>query len=529
VYAFELYEKHKDPNPIYFMLPFTCKQVEALAINNNDQFMIIQDTVLHLKFIDFGSTCMSHHKFSTNHIKEYGVSFGYDVGKILGLSFISSSLINFVVCHHKGLDFYKYDKSKKIPVNTRSIVYKTIGVWINPLKGVVVLSSSVNKGEMQFFQLNKSVKGTLFSVLPRDNSSVDTLKSAKKQLEPHVQDLYCEIPQLITKNFKLYIEELKTIKQKYKEHRIHKYFIGELYTKDVLVHYNQFKGTVSLYILNPGQIEKHEHIITLDPKIVYQVQIVDDMLLIYNTTSSLYTIYDIESESKLVLPLYDKAKLDLSHSSLYAGDYTLEAETRKTDPYVIINSAFEVNSIIEDPEDNIGPYINARIELNFNLMNDTKECESLKVLKEVKEVKEYKRFSINNCVSLDTNLLYHIENKGFFMYEFNKKKYLSEVKKKVVGLMNLMRRANSKELILNLLVKFIEQRESLSKIYKVFNKMNTALNVEEGGNRWESHEVRRITGVMSKQFYLKTNNITIYSSKTNKNAFFITVHLYLTY
>ena len=532
VYAFELYEKNKDANPIYFMLPFSCKQIEALSISSNDQFMILQDTPLHLNFIDFGPTHIVHYKLSTNHIKEYGISFGPDAGKILGLSFIPSNFVDFIVCHQKGLDLYKYDKSKNTPVNTRTITYKTIGLWINPLKGVIVLSSSVNRGEMQFFQLGKSVKGTTFFLLPKDSFSLDILKSTKKRSEPQTQDLYFEIPQLITKNFKLYVEELKAIKQKYKGYKIHKYFIGELYSKDVLIYYNQSKGIISLYTLNPGQAEKHEHIITLDPRIPYQVQIMDDMMLVYNMLSSLYTIYDPEAEHKLTLPLYDKAKLDLSCSSLYAGDYTIEEDTCdcKTDQYMIINSGFQVNNIVEESEDSIRPYINARVKVKLSFMNDVKKCEHVDTLKKVKGAKEYIRFSINNCISLDSNLLYHIGNKGFFMYEFDRKKYLNEVKKKVIGLMDLMRRTTSKEVILDTIVKFIEERMSLSKLYKLFNRMNIPLNVKEtvnqGVNKLESHEVRRITGVMSKQSYLKSNYPTIYSSKTNKDTSFIKVHFH---
>eukprot|EP00826_Nyctotherus_ovalis_P056568 TRINITY_DN7665_c0_g1_i4.p1 TRINITY_DN7665_c0_g1~~TRINITY_DN7665_c0_g1_i4.p1 ORF type:complete len:476 (+),score=73.04 TRINITY_DN7665_c0_g1_i4:78-1505(+) len=469
------------------------------------------------------------YKLSTKHVKEYGISFPSEARKVLGLSFISSSQADFLVAHCKGLDLYRCDKSKKVPVNVKSVLYKTSRFLVNPLKGVAVLSSSANKGEMLFFQLGrnaKGVKGVAFTVQLREGSHSDAQKAAKKHPDAKTQDLHYEIPPPLTKNLKLYIEELKTIKQNCKDYKMHKYLLSELYSKDVLVHYNQSQGIIAIYTLNATQVERNECVINVDPEIVYRVHIVDDLLLVHNTTTFLYSIYDSEADHKLNIPLCEKAKVDLSHASLYAGDYLKRADTNKTEikPYVVLNPDFEFDDIAED-EDSISPYINTHIEVKFNLLNDGVNLKANLPLKESEELKTepLKSFSINGCIALDSNLLYHIENRRFFKYEFNKGKYLEEAKKKPAGLMDIMRRADSKDFVLAGIKQLIQQRVSLPKLYKLFKRMNAALTIKEISGQYSSHEVKRITDVLAKQVYHISSHTTVYSSKAMHEPSFLKV------
>jgi len=145
VYAFEMYDNTKDPNPVYFSLPATYKEIQALAISRGDQYMAIQDTLLHISFVYFGSPTLDINREKAQ-IKQANITFSPDKLKILGVSFVQSPAVDMLACHCKGLELYKFNKNLE---NIKTISYKSLGAWINPLEGIIILSSSSSKGEMQ--------------------------------------------------------------------------------------------------------------------------------------------------------------------------------------------------------------------------------------------------------------------------------------------------------------------------------------------------------------------------------------------
>eukprot|EP00826_Nyctotherus_ovalis_P059419 TRINITY_DN8260_c0_g1_i3.p1 TRINITY_DN8260_c0_g1~~TRINITY_DN8260_c0_g1_i3.p1 ORF type:complete len:384 (-),score=96.08 TRINITY_DN8260_c0_g1_i3:47-1198(-) len=327
VYAFEIYDKTKDSNPVYFMLPASYKQILVLAISRNDQFMAIQDTPLHINFIYFGQPTLDQ-KREAAQMRQASISLSADRVKVLGVSFVQFPAVDLVVCHCKGLELYKFKKNIE---NVKSIGYKTLGAWIDPLQGIIVLSSSATKGEMQTYHLKKdeakgkNIKGSGFSLMLRQADAPNTPKSEKKKRDEVAQKFYCEVPQLLTKNIHLYSEEIKALESKRQESfQIHKILFGQLYSKNVLVHYNQTQGIVHVYRFAGESVERSLNVLTLDPTINYEVQMADNLILVSNKSTSLFSTYDSKSMYKLKQPLFQNGKVDLSYADLYFCD-NLEA------------------------------------------------------------------------------------------------------------------------------------------------------------------------------------------------------------
>ncbi len=313
IYAFEPYNNERDSNPVYFRLPYKCKRADALTISHDDRYVAIQEGNLEVNFIEFGapSLVQAVQKKQTNGLpKESRVHISSSKGRILALSFIQSPYFNLILCHGKGLEIYKYVVDKKQLTSVKSMSFNTLDAWVNPISGVVVLSSSSTKGEMQTYSLRKdevklkSVKGASFVLALRQPDPPNTNKSDKQQRDTKAQKFYCEVSQLLTKNIKLYNEELKVVAKRRQEGWfIHRLMLAKMYSKDVFIHYNQNDGTVQSYRLNFDKVQKSPHTISMDPLHEYAIQVSDNLLIVTNTTTNFLTIYDHKSIYKFSQPL----------------------------------------------------------------------------------------------------------------------------------------------------------------------------------------------------------------------------------
>ena len=173
VYAFERYDRVKDSNPIYFLLPSKYKNVDALAISHDDRYIIIQDGLLKVAFIDFGPMLIGQAiQQKDMETKERIIEFQKNKVRILSFSFIKSNYFDFVICFSTGFDIYKYDTGKRqINKPIKSISYNTLNVWINPLESLIIMSSSKTKGEIQTYHIKrddiklKKIKGPTFNLI----------------------------------------------------------------------------------------------------------------------------------------------------------------------------------------------------------------------------------------------------------------------------------------------------------------------------------------------------------------------------
>lgn len=523
VYAFEIHDRSKDPNPVYFTLPVQFKEALALTINRDDRLMAIQYGPLHINFFDFGQPTLDQ-KQVTAQRKQYPLTFPSNKTKILGISFVQSPVIDFVICHCKGIELYKYNIMKKSLENLKSISYKTLDIWINPIDGIIILSSSSTKGEMQTYHLKKdetkgkNIKGPLFNLMLRQPDAANVAKSAKKKLDENAQKYYCAIPQASTRNIKLYNEEVKSLEKKREENfQIHKFLMGKLYSKNVFLHYNQTCGTIHLYRLDKAEAKRSLSVVTLDASICYEMQIADNLLLVSNLKTSLFTIYDIKSMHKFKTHLFQNGKVDLSYSNFYTCDNLeeIEGKTEKTTEkgYIIIESSIKVNELVEGEtiDDSL---TDAFVELKFNVQNDVFPLitsENTKIIDS--SPKKGQEFNIKNYLILDSNLSYNDAKQQFFTYAFNKWKYLKVVSKKVPGLINLMRRASPKSIILTSIRKLMEGNISLQKLSRLFEKLSSVLklSISKGiinPEKTEVHEVKRINGIsaLTQESYYKSGN-----------------------
>eukprot|EP00826_Nyctotherus_ovalis_P059421 TRINITY_DN8260_c0_g1_i7.p1 TRINITY_DN8260_c0_g1~~TRINITY_DN8260_c0_g1_i7.p1 ORF type:complete len:765 (-),score=200.79 TRINITY_DN8260_c0_g1_i7:237-2531(-) len=536
VYAFEIYDKTKDSNPVYFMLPASYKQILVLAISRNDQFMAIQDTPLHINFIYFGQPTLDQ-KREAAQMRQASISLSADRVKVLGVSFVQFPAVDLVVCHCKGLELYKFKKNIE---NVKSIGYKTLGAWIDPLQGIIVLSSSATKGEMQTYHLKKdeakgkNIKGSGFSLMLRQADAPNTPKSEKKKRDEVAQKFYCEVPQLLTKNIHLYSEEIKALESKRQESfQIHKILFGQLYSKNVLVHYNQTQGIVHVYRFAGESVERSLNVLTLDPTINYEVQMADNLILVSNKSTSLFSTYDSKSMYKLKQPLFQNGKVDLSYADLYFCDNLEESDTQKTkkasnETYLIVEPVITVEDLTEDSSDVSDFHSNTYIQIKCNLTNDSTH-DSLVLAPEASPKAKAPEFSLKDYIALDSNLTFSLKDKKFFAYMFNKKSYFSKVAKKIPGLINLMRRGNPKEVILSSIRQLMEKGVSLQKLSKLFEKISTVYQLARTKGiivpeKSEPHEVKRVTKPMAlvKQSYYNSgrDRPTIYMSKVLEGTLF---------
>ncbi len=567
VYAFEVHDKSKDSNPVYFMLPSKCKRVEALAISHNDRCLAVQDGPLHVNFIDFGPpvpTQLAQQKQASIQAKECGLSFPSGKTRILGISFIQSAYFDLVICHCKGVEIYKYDTGKKSLSNVKSISYNTLNAWINPLDGVIVLSSSATKGEMQTFHLRKdeaklkNVKGPTFTLMLRPPDPATVTKAEKQQRDTKAQKLYVEVPQLLTRNVKYYNEELKMIeKRKAEGFQIHKLMLTKLYLKSVFMHYNQSQGTIQVYRMNFDKVQRNLNTISVEgASSDYMMQVSDNLLLLANTSTNLFSIYDTKSIYKLKEPLFQNGRIDLAYSDLYTCDNIEDSETvdgigekAGDEGFVIVEPSIKINSLSDEAEEakneeGTGELSNTFVEIKSQFVDDSlplKSTEEAKVgaapgkpesATAAAAPAKLSEFSVKDFLYLDSNLAYDPKNHKCFTYLFNKGKYLRNVGKKVPGLINLMRRYKPKGIILNAIRQLMEKCTSLHKLSKLFEKISSVYRTSQikgvvQADQAGTHEVRRITSIspLVEQSYYRPGQVkpAIYLSRSAETSSLIKV------
>lgn len=554
IYAFETYDKSKDPNPIYFMLPSKCKRAESLAISHNDRCVAVQDSLLHINFVDFGPPTpptISNQKQAVILPKECGLSFSSGYTKILGMSFVQSQYFDFVVAHCKGLEIYKFDTNKRNLVSAKSISHASMNAWINPLDCVVILSSSGNnKGEMTTYHLRKDeqklkkIEGPVFSLMLRPQDPPNATKAEKQQRDAKAQKFYCEIPQLLTRNIKFYNEEVKMLEKKRAEgFQMHKLLLTKIYLRSVFLHYNQSQGTIQVYRLHPEKVQKSLDQINLDPTLDYIVQVSDNLLLVTNTTNNLFSIYDSKSAYKLREALFRDGHIDLSYSDKFTCDNIEDSEVigvgndkNLEEGFVIAEPKIYMGNLLDDPEeikneDSTGILSNTYLELKTRLIDDNLP---LKIVEESKlqegspkavppSQAKLTDFIVKDYFYLDADIAFDQKFNRFFTYFFNKGKYLQCVSKKVPGLINLMRRQKPKGIILNALKQLMEKCISLHKLSVLFERISSVFHtsVQKGIVHMDKstiHEVKRITAIVPlvAQTYYKPGQVkpAIYVSKS---------------
>jgi len=529
VYAFQCYDKNKDPNPIYFLLPSKYKDPKALSISNNDCYIAIQSDTNRIAFIDFGS--LTTNKQSQVATKESEIKFAANKGSILSFSFMKSLYFDLVICFTSGVDIYKYDTSTRNLGNPiKNIPHNVRNTWINPLEGFILLSSLKRKGEIQIYCLHKdevklkNIKGPSFNLALR--KAADETKAEKDQRDTKALQYYLEIPQLLTQNIKQHVKRLMEMSKKKAEgYQIHELLLTKLYLRNFFIHYNMAQGTIQSYKLSFDKFNKTPSLIILDSSCEYSLQISDNLLIVLNFYNNAVFAYDIKGENKLRGQLCQDLGTDLRYVDSYICDNIDNAqllnysEQKKHQDYVVMEVDVNVKSEGgEEIEDVV-------IETIYNFMNDMSTARTEEIKKELEvdnREKEVREIDLRNLIYVDSSLAYHHEEDKFFSYLLNKRNYLRTEKNKVQGVVTIMRRHKSRGVALNGIKELMEHLLPLSKLSKLFSKLNTIIKTAQMKGVFREiqskpREVRRITKPMPqvKQTYYLFGNTTpvIYPSR----------------
>lgn len=523
VYAFEIFDKSKDSNPVYFRLPNKCKKADALAISNNDRYVAIQETNLDINFIEFDYQPTKEKNQPQTQAqgkpKETRVSMSSSKGKILSMCFLQSKDYDFLLCHCKGLEIYKYYPDKKQLKSMKSVSYNISNAWINPLAGLIVLSSSSTKGEMQIFHIKKddpklkNFKGSTFQLMLWQNEGVQLPKAEIKNRDTKAQKAYIEIPQKLTRNLKGIHEESMQIWQKRTQgFQIHSMLLTKLYSKNAFIHYNQIQGELQIYRFISDKVIKVPNSINLDTSVDYEIQTCDNLMIISDLNTSLVTIYDYKSD-KLQFPLWHNGKIDMKYFDMYQCDNIEDAELAISnaergigESYIIGQTSVNFENLFNIPEESeieekTGELSNTLISMRLSYEDDSQPLKSQEKAKG--EIEENNRKPVYNLkpremIYVSSDLAYDMKNNLCFTYLFNKGLYLRLSQKKVKALINLMRRQKPKGIILNAVKQFMTKKISLQKLSKLFEKINRVFKDSQKKGlaiveQCETHEARRVT------------------------------------
>jgi len=206
--------------------------------------------------------------------------------------------------------------------------------------------------------------------------------------------------------------------------------------------------------------------------------------------------------------------VDLTRINEYASDDLENADvlqSTKEDGYVIVfNIKWSSKENTEDIE-------NVNIRTHCDFIDDLKTNEEVKVIPESEKTLE--EIDPKECIYLDYGVVYHSKGDKFFSYLLNKSKYLSIENQGAQGILNMMRRHRSRELVLEPIKLLIKRGTSLSKLSKLFEKLNEGIkfiNAKRPSNKVvnNAHKVNRITEVIPMIRSAEPSNIKIYLSQT---------------
>eukprot|EP00826_Nyctotherus_ovalis_P051177 TRINITY_DN6381_c0_g1_i1.p1 TRINITY_DN6381_c0_g1~~TRINITY_DN6381_c0_g1_i1.p1 ORF type:complete len:564 (+),score=132.75 TRINITY_DN6381_c0_g1_i1:34-1725(+) len=490
VYAFEKYERMKDPNPVYFQLPAKHPDADALAISHDDCFVAVQDNPSRIAFVDFGPVITEEFPRSTFQAKESEVDLDPTRGNVLALSFMKSPYFDLAVCFTEGIDIYKHNvKKRSLEKPLKVLSFSTLNVWINPGEGFVALSSAKSKGEVFVFNLEahevkaKEVKGSNLHLTLRPFDSPSVNKAERQQKDLKALKYYLEVPEALTKNLKQYgkrISELEKMKAEgYQEQKL---ILTKLYNHNFLLHYNQIHGIIELYKLTIDKARKLLNTIELDPTCEYSLHVSDNLLFALNGSKERVTVYDAKDMEEFQSPLCEESGVDLEHLEAYTCDN------------IELLSDVEAKEEAKEVElDDVGIKNNRE---NGNLgMEEIKNAIDLLGKQKPKTI----QFEIKNCIYIDHDITFYPSENQFYTFLLNKVKYLHSAEKKVHAILNIMRRSNTKTITLAAIKYIVEQGISLHKLSKLFAAINTTLQVAEDFQiaTTPPHEVKRITNVVT--------------------------------
>lgn len=470
VYVFERCSARTDP--VYFCLPSKRCDVEALAVSWDNRYLAMQSNPLQIVFIDFG----------LGEGKEMEVNFPSGYERILALTFMRSQLFDLVVCFKNRVDMFKYNTGKRsLGKAVKSVSCSAINTWIDPLEGIILLSSSKTKGEIQVYNLlkdeagSKKVKGYSLTLRLRKPDAPTVGRSEKQKKDVVAQQQYLEIPQALTISLHIYSEVLRQLEKKQAEgFQLQKLLLVCLYARNVLFHYNQAQGMIQIYKLSLEKHKKPPATILLDPACEYSLHVSDNLLFVLNLNNSSVAIYDTKGFDKVLSPLCTDSGLDLSHINECVRDELENGEALKSKEKdgenVVVSMGFDVKwegpASTEDIED-------VHVDIHCNYVDELKAMEEMKDLPENK-ASVGEQFDIRKCIYLDSGIVYYPDNK-FFNYLLNKGRYLRLVNKGRQGIINMMRRRKTKEVVLEAIKQSIVDGVSLNKISKLFGKISAIL------------------------------------------------------
>ena len=485
IYVFEKYDRMKDPNPIYFQLPSKHNDIDALAISHDDCYIAIQDNPSRIAFVDFGPVITEElTQRNSSQAKESEIDLDGSKGNIVGLTFMKSANFDFIIILEEGINLYKYNTKKRCLENPlKTISYSILNAFIDPLEGFVVLTSSKTKGEIFTFNLlkhdikSKEIKGSTLHLMLRPFDLPSVTKAEKLQKDLIALKYYLEIPKPLTKNLKQYTKALNDLEAKKTEgYQLHKLILTNLYHNNILLHYNQAHGTIEFYKLSLDKIKRLTSAIDLDAACEYSVQVADNLVVIVDIGKGGVSVYDVKDTEEYQNPLCKDVDVDLSFIESYLSDYTevLYHPTKEEEDGLLIDS-----------------------KLNAKSIEDSNLSEELKTVLKFSNKQEPIHFQIKDCVYVDHNVTFCLNDNQFYTYALNKVKYLHTMDKKINGIINIMRRNNTRAITLGAIKYIIEQGISLLKLSKLFNYINKILEVSFKQPIPVSHEVKRITGIIS--------------------------------
>ncbi len=213
------------------------------------------------------------------------------------------------------------------------------------------------------------------------------------------------------------------------------------------------------------------------------------------------------------------------------------AEKAESEGYVIVQPQMTFRPVSTFPEDvekeeAAETLDNTLVEFQYQLDDDSmpiKRCEEeIKSKDAAGEVEpRMAEFNAKAFLYIDASLALDLRTSKCFTYLFNKANYLRNVRKKVQGLINLMRRQKPKGIILTALKHMMEKCISLHKLSKLFATMNTVYRTSQTkgvvliGPTF-SHEVKRITAIcpLTEQSLYRPGQTqpALYLSKSGESA-----------
>lgn len=94
----------------------------------------------------------------------------------------------------------------------------------------------------------------------------------------------------------------------------HQLFISSVYNKTIMLHLSPATGEIQIHELDPGMTFKYSQSILLNREHIYQIQIVDNLIVIHNMEEKSTNMYDVKLAEYAQPVCVDNLDVDTQHA-----------------------------------------------------------------------------------------------------------------------------------------------------------------------------------------------------------------------